>query len=270
MIDSTESPVNTSNAPESSDHGPAMTSLPDACSSASTARWAGRAARRASDVNRSSTTIMGPTVGTTAEKALYHVILDHGLNGPTKDVDAGHVVAREGEPAQHLIVVEEGTLTATRDTARGQRLRLGEFAGPCAVDKTAVLDERGYTATWVAATRCKITLIPAHEFLKAIDDVPAVRRHVLKKLAGQVRAQQDDLVRANRDTATRAAAWLTGRGQRRVVLPGAQQGLAETLGSTRVSVNRALRKLAREGLIEVEPGAVVILAPELLALRAEL
>jgi CRP/FNR family transcriptional regulator len=36
---------------------------------------------------------------------------------------------------------------------------------------------------------------------------------------------------------------------------------------TRVSVNRALRKLATDGLVRVEPGAVIILAPELLALR---
>ncbi|MBP2324554.1 DNA-binding GntR family transcriptional regulator [Kibdelosporangium banguiense] len=37
---------------------------------------------------------------------------------------------------------------------------------------------------------------------------------------------------------------------------------------TRVSVNRALRTLAGEGLVRVEPGAVNILAPELLVLRA--
>jgi CRP/FNR family transcriptional regulator len=44
--------------------------------------------------------------------------------------------------------------------------------------------------------------------------------------------------------------------------------LAESLGLTRVSVNRALGTLAAEGLVTVEPGAVVVLAPELLTLRA--
>jgi len=51
-------------------------------------------------------------------------------------------------------------------------------------------------------------------------------------------------------------------------LPGAQQGLAERIGMTRVSVNRALRTLAREGLVRVGPSAVTVLAPELLVLRA--
>jgi CRP/FNR family transcriptional regulator, cyclic AMP receptor protein len=100
---------------------------------------------------------------------------------------------------------------------------------------------------------------------------PAARRHVLAHRARRVRDQQDDLVLASlADAATRTAAWLVRSaavGGSRVV-PGAQRGLAEAIGMTRVSVNRALRTLAADGLVRVEPGAVVLLAPELLALRA--
>lgn len=187
-------------------------------------------------------------------------------------VDAGQVVALRGQTASHLIVVESGALTATYDTIGGRRLRLGEFPAPCAVDKTAVLDAAGHTATWTAATRSRVRLIPAGDVLAVIDDVPAARRHVLAHLARRLRDQQDDLVLASlADTTTRTAAWLlhaAGRTGTRVVLPGAQHGLAEAIGATRVSVNRALRTLAAEGLVRVEPGAVRILAPELLAHRA--
>lgn len=189
----------------------------------------------------------------------------------SRSVGAGTVLARHGERADQLIVAEAGTLVATRDTADGQRLRLGEFAGPCAVDKTAVLDGRGYTATWTAGTRAQVRLVPAAEFLSIVEDVPAARRHVLARLAESLRNQQDDLVRArSADATTRVAAWLiraASRSGARVLLPGAQQGLAETVGASRVTVNRALRGLARDGLIRVEPGVVVILAPELLARR---
>lgn len=64
-----------------------------------------------------------------------------------RTVEVGEVVAVRGEPAEHVIVVEVGTLTAVHETATGQRLRLGEFVGPCAVDKAAVLDGGGHTAT---------------------------------------------------------------------------------------------------------------------------
>lgn len=79
-------------------------------------------------------------------------------------------------------------------------------------------------------------------------------------------------MRANfADVTTRVAAWLAraaGRSGTTILLPGAQHGPAEAIGATRVSVNRALRTLAAEGLVDVEPGAVTVLAPELLAHRA--
>jgi CRP/FNR family transcriptional regulator len=187
-------------------------------------------------------------------------------------VPAGSVVALHGEPADHLIVVEAGTLSAVREAAGGRRMRLGEFAAPCAVDKSAVLDGGGHTATWLAATRCRLRFVPAAELFALLGDIEAARRHVLTVLSRQLRDRQEELVRGRLgDTATRTAAWLVraaDRSGRRVVLPGAQQGLAEAIGASRVSVNRALRTLARAGLIRTEPGAVVILAPELLARRA--
>jgi CRP/FNR family cyclic AMP-dependent transcriptional regulator len=187
---------------------------------------------------------------------------------PSREVAADTVVAVRGEPARHLMVAETGGLTAVHETAAGQRRRLGEFAAPCAVDKAAVLDGGGYTATWITSSRSRLRFVPAAEFL-AIVDVPAVRAHVFAQLAGQLRSQQDDLVLTSfADAPTRVAAWLVRAATPRVRLPGAQQGLAEALGLTRVSVNRALRDLASEGLVRVEPSTVVVLAPELLTLRA--
>ncbi|MBO2448890.1 Crp/Fnr family transcriptional regulator [Actinomadura barringtoniae] len=180
----------------------------------------------------------------------------------SRTVEAGTVVAVRGQAAARLIVVEDGSLTGVHETEQGRRLRLGEFAAPCAVDKAAVLGAGTYTATWTATVPSRLRLIGADELFALVDEVPDVRRHVMRYLAEQVGERQDDLVRvAFDDAATRVAEWLA-RAMRcgaRVVLPGAQEGLAETVGSTRVSVNRALQALAREGLIRIEPGAVVVL-----------
>ncbi len=190
-----------------------------------------------------------------------------------RTVPAGATTARRGEPATRLLVVEAGGLTCVRDTADGRRLRLGEFPAPCAVDKAAVVGAGVYTATWLAVARTRVRLVPAGDLLALIDEVPAVRRHVLAYLARQVGDGQDDLVRASSgDAAARVAGWLaravTRQGDR-VILPGAQAGLAETLGLSRVSVNRALREMARAGVVRVEPGAVIVLAPGPLARRSE-
>lgn len=202
---------------------------------------------------------------------LAHVAPEHldrlAAVSPARDVAANTVVAVRCEPARHLIVVETGALTAVHETESGHRRRLGEFPAPCAVDKAAVLDGGGHTATWLTTTRSRLRLIPAAEFL-ALVDVPAVRRHVFRHLANQLRRTQENAVLTSyTDATTRVATWLVRAAASRVPLPGAQQGLAETLGLTRVSVNRALRRLADEGLVRVEPGAVVVLAPEILAQR---
>lgn len=188
---------------------------------------------------------------------------------PTRTVEAGDTVAVRGEPATALIIVETGGLTAVHETAQGHRRRLGEFPAPCAVDKAAVLDGGGHTATWLATSRSRLRLLPAAELLALIDDVPEARRHVLRHLAGRLRDQQDDLVAASyADVEARIAAWLVRAATTRVLLPGAQQGLAESIGASRVTVNRALQKLAEDGLITVEPGTVTVINPELLVRRA--
>jgi CRP/FNR family transcriptional regulator, cyclic AMP receptor protein len=231
---------------------------------------------------------MAGTLGLSTRPALYQVILPVALAdvplfaaldqasldrlaivSPLREVEADTVVAVRGVPARHLVVAETGGLSAVHETEAGQRRRLGEFAAPCAVDKAAVLDGGGHTATWVTTARSRLRFVPATEFL-ALVDVPSVRAHVFTKLAGQLRSQQEDLVLTSfADATTRVAAWLVRAATPRVRLPGAQQGLAETLGLTRVSVNRALRTLTSEGLVRVEPGTVVVLAPELLTLRGK-
>lgn len=198
-------------------------------------------------------------------EALAHV----ARLSPLRTVPAHTVVALRGEPAKHLLVAESGGLTAVHETESGHRRRLGEFPAPCAVDKTAVLDGGGHTATWITTAASRIRRIPAAEFL-ALVDVPEIRTHVFTQLATQLRQTQADLVLTSyADAPTRIAAWLVRAAAPTVPLPGSQQGLAETLGLTRVSVNRALRTLAAEGLIEVSRHSIRVIAPELLTLRAK-
>ncbi|MEV7069935.1 Crp/Fnr family transcriptional regulator [Streptomyces sp. NPDC093990] len=194
----------------------------------------------------------------------------------------GETLRHQGAPADHLLVLLDGTASASVTTAAGRVLRFGTWSGPCAVDKVALLDRAGHTATFTALTPCAVRAVPRARFTTLLDDSTAVRAHVLRLLAAQARAQQERLT----DTATlpceaRLASWLLDELSRhgtgsRVPLPGGQRALADLLGVTRVTVNRALSRLRRDGLIgPTESGGngtgdsrIQVLAPELLALRA--
>jgi len=186
---------------------------------------------------------------------------------------AEQVLRNAGDPATHLLLLLHGRVAATIATSAGRIVRVGDFAAPCALDKVAVIDGRGHTATFTALTHCAVRSIPRDLFFTLVDSAPAARRHVLRVLADQARHEQERFAAtATLSTDTRLAVWLLRHAGRtsdsRVTLPGSQESLADLLGVTRVTISRALARLQRDGLIIVGRGHVDIVAPELLSLRA--
>lgn len=187
----------------------------------------------------------------------------------------GETLRGQGAPADHLLVLLDGSTAASATTAGGRVVRFGTWQAPCALDKVALLDGAGHTATFTALTPCAVRAVPRARFTALLDDSAAVRAHVFRLLAAQARAQQDRLTGAvTLPCEARLAAWLlaelsTGASDGRVPLPGGQRELADLLGVTRVTVNRALSRLRHDGLIgPTQNGRIEVRAPELLALRA--
>jgi CRP/FNR family transcriptional regulator len=186
---------------------------------------------------------------------------------------AREVLRHVGDPAPHLLLLLRGRVAATATTSAGRTVRFGDFVGPCALDKVAVIDGRGHTATLTALTPCDVRSLPRNRFHALIDDVPTARRHVMRILAGHARSQQNRFAAvATLHTDARLATWLLDEAAAavdgRVTLPETQESLADLLGVTRVTINRALTRLRRNGLIAIRSRTVDILAPELLRLRA--
>jgi CRP/FNR family transcriptional regulator, cyclic AMP receptor protein len=190
-------------------------------------------------------------------------------NSAARRFTAGHIATHRGDPALHLIIVHEGTVSATHDTRDGARVRFETLTGPCAVDKAAVLAGGEHIATWTTTTSCWIRLIDARIFKCLIEDSPALRDHILCYLSGQVRdARRARVQHATAPPVGQVAAWLSKSAQEhgaRVVLPGAQHGLGEELGLSRISINRALQTLTRHGAVLIEPGVVTVLDTQRLA-----
>jgi len=181
---------------------------------------------------------------------------------PARSFPAGEILLRQGDPARRLLVLLDGQATAVTDHADGTRSRLPLITAPCVFDKAAVLAGTALPATWIAATAGRALTLSAAEFRALLAEYHLVREHVLRFLATQVSQAQGALpVRA----AARVAEWLTRASRSAsttiVRLPAGQQGIAEELGLSRVTVNRALQHLARTGVIRTRPRAIVILDP---------
>src|SRR5215470_13478954 len=89
---------------------------------------------------------------------------------------AQQVLRHAGDPATHLLLLLRGGVAATATTPTGRVVRFGTFAAPCALDKVAVIDGRGHTATLTALTSCIVRMLPRDSFQTLVDSAPAARR----------------------------------------------------------------------------------------------
>ena len=177
---------------------------------------------------------------------------------------AGEILLRQGDPAMRLLVLLDGQATAVTDHNDGTRSRLPLMTAPCVFDKAAVLAGPTLPATWTAATAgCALTLSAA-EFQALLAEYRPVREHVLRFMASQVSQAQAALSAAG-PAAARVTDWLVSASRSArgpiIQLPAGQQGIAEELGLSRVTVNRALQRLAGTGVIRTRPRAIIILDP---------
>lgn len=200
---------------------------------------------------------------------LLRLAADH----PASRVPADSVLARRGEPARSLFVLQAGQVCGVVDHHDGGRTRYPVLTGPCVLDKAAAIRAETHTATWTTVSRCVVRTVPVQTFRRLLRDVPGLRDHVLGLLSDQVRDTRRAL--ADRDAGSsvvKVARWLAVNAPAEhvtVALPTGQQGLAEELGLSRVTVNRALRQLAAAGVVDTSARGIHVLDAQRLARATE-
>jgi CRP/FNR family transcriptional regulator, cyclic AMP receptor protein len=201
-----------------------------------------------------------PMLACVTSERLYQLAQAH----PVRNFTSGSVLLHRGAPATHLLIMLDGQASAVVDHAAGARSRYPLMTAPCVFDKAAVLAAGTYPATWVATTPGRAVTLSAEAFSALLREHPQVRDHVLRYLARQVTQSREALAaRAAGPAVSQLAHWLltaSASGTAPLVrLPAGQQGLAEELGLSRVTVNRALQQLARTGAVSVRPRTIVVL-----------
>ena len=188
---------------------------------------------------------------------------------PARQAPRGTVMARQGDRATSLIVVVRGQLSAEHHSITGGRVQFAPAVAPCVLDKAAVLSGQRRQVTWTARTQCVIRVMAGRFFRYLLAVEPGARDHALRYLSEQLtRARQERIDRDTSDTPARIARWLVEQHMRHgtlVPLPAGQQGMAEELGLSRVTVNRVLQSLMRSGVVSIHRGAVQILDADALS-----
>lgn len=187
----------------------------------------------------------------------------------------GQVLTSEGDPGDGLLIIEHGSVRVSRYTAAGQEVVLAIVEAPDAIGELALVDGAPRSATVTAQTDVQIRVLPREAFLELVASDPNVTLAVMRVLAGMVRATNERLSDfLSLDVPGRVAKWLLARaathGEQegdRILVPFelSQSELATALGTTRVSINKALRTFETLDAIELAGDSIRLLKPDLLS-----
>ena len=193
-----------------------------------------------------------------------------------KEVRKGGYVWLEGSPATVIYILVEGRVEVSRSSSRGDRLVI-EYYGPGDIGGLPSLVIEGSTrmTDGQALEDTVVLSIEREPFFQLLEREPVIMRRVLDSIARLARRELHTFSQvAFLDVRGRVAHKLSdlvesyGRadGDGRVKIKVSQRALAGMVAVSREKVNRALARLAEEGIIGMEKGAITIL--DLARLRA--
>jgi CRP/FNR family transcriptional regulator, cyclic AMP receptor protein len=190
----------------------------------------------------------------------------------------GNGIYAEGEPGDRLYIIVSGKVKIGRRSADGREKLLAIMGPPDMFGALSMFDPGPRTASAQAITAvCAATM--DRDALRAwITDRPQIAEQLLRVLARRLRRTNDQLTDLIfTDVPGRVAKELLHLAQRfgtqdrdclRVTHDLTQEEIAQLVGSSRETVNKALSEFAHRGWIHLDGKTVLILDPERLARRA--
>jgi len=178
---------------------------------------------------------------------------------------------REGDPADHLLVIASGEVKIARPTESGSEVVFAILGAGDALGELGALEEgaaRSADAKALAETECLVIHRPA--LVRFLTAHPAAMWGVLNVLTAYIRAKDEAFVDlAVRDIPGRVARKLLELAGSETGLAISQSTLAGLVGASRENVNRALSRFASLGYLTIDRGRITLLRPEELRRRGD-
>ncbi len=207
---------------------------------------------------------------------LFNRVSAEELEALSKEVrwrkyDSDSYLFREGDPADHLLVIAGGGVKISRVTESGSEVVFAVLGPGDALGELGALEEgavRSADARALAETECLVIHRPA--LVTFLTGRPAAMWGVLNVLTAYIRTKDEAFVDlAVRDIPGRVARKLLELAGAESSLTLSQSTLAGLVGASRENVNRALSRFAALGYIELDRGRIRLLKPEELRRRGE-
>ncbi|MGB9378877.1 MAG: Crp/Fnr family transcriptional regulator [Mycobacteriales bacterium] len=195
------------------------------------------------------------------------------------DLTRGDVVFSEGEEGDSLYIVMSGKVKLARHAPDGRENMLAIMGPSDMFGELSIFDPGPRTATAIAVTDARLARLSASALHPWTSERPKIAEQLLRVLARRLRRTNDalsDMIFT--DVPGRVAKNLLQMAHRfgareadgtvRVTHDLTQEELAQLVGASRETVNKALADFASRGWLRLESKSVVILDTQRLARRA--
>ncbi|MDT5239322.1 MAG: family transcriptional regulator, cyclic receptor protein, partial [Mycobacterium sp.] len=194
------------------------------------------------------------------------------------DFPAGHMVFAEGDPGDRLYIIVSGKVKIGRRSAGGDENLLTIMGPSDMFGELSIFDPGPRTSSATTITEVRAVSMDRDALRAWIADRPEIAGQLLRVLARRLRRTNNnmaDLIFT--DVPGRVAKQLLHLGQRfgtreggamRVTHDLTQEEIAQLVGASRETVNKALADFAHRGWIQVQGKSVLICDSERLAQRA--
>ena len=197
----------------------------------------------------------------------------------TVEVRRGEVVFNEGEPGDSLYIVLSGKIKLGRRAADGRQNLIAVMGPSDMFGELSLFDPGPRTATATALTDSRLARL-RKTALRPWTNRPEIAEQLLRVLARRLRRTNDTLAdliftdvpgRVAKNLLQMAARFGSRDGGVLLVTHDlTQEELAQLVGASRETVNKALADFASRGWLRLDGKSVIILDPERLARRARI
>ncbi len=194
------------------------------------------------------------------------------------EISRGDRLFSEGDPGDKLYVVLAGKIKLTRAAPDGRENLLSVHGPGEMFGELSLFDPRPRTSSATAVTDARLAGL-AHDFIRSwLATRPEVAMHLLRALAQRLRRVNDDRTDlVFTDVPGRVAKALLDLSERfgerqedgvQVNHDLTQEELAQLVGASRETVNKALADFVSRGWVQLSAKSVLLLDPERLRKRA--
>jgi CRP-like cAMP-binding protein len=196
----------------------------------------------------------------------------------TVEFPRGHVIFAEGEPGDRLYIIQSGKVKIGRKSPDGRENLLAIMGPADMFGELSIFDPGPRTSTATTVTEVRAVCMDRAALREWIGKRPDIAEQLLRVLARRLRRTNNMLAdMIFTDVPGRVARALLQFAQRfgsqeagllRVTHDLTQEEIAQYVGASRETVNKALADFAHRGWLRLEGKSVLILDPERLARRA--